>query len=437
MTMNNNDPDRNIEETQPEVISAEAPVPSSPFVSSAREKLCAALMYPAAYFYVLFCDCGSRWYLPVTAVLLAGITELLHRDRKPAPESFVWLGCLACTVAGSCLQRNGVWETGEQNLFVHIFFVWWVLSRSGALLEGKSGHFLPMDALNGFIILPFGSFFLRIRTVADAVRQFLAPKEKAAKARWLWAAGAAAVCLGLFLGAARLLLAADAGFQALLAPLEALFHFDWDCDVWLRLGLSLPVGAWLYGLIGGAYRKPRAFYDRQRDRLEDALCRLQKVPAGFWTAVIGGFSLLYLAFFVVQGRYLFGAFTRTLPEGFIVSEYARQGFFELCKVMAVNFALLWVVTRMASPEAAGKRSFKTCCALLLAESMVFAVIALSKLGLYISCFGLTQLRLQSTWLVCVLFAGCALWMYHLLTGRPAMRKWMIFGAVTLSVLCLL
>lgn len=153
-------------------------------------------------------------------------------------------------------------------------------------------------------------------------------------------------------------------------------------------------------------------------------------------AVIGAFSALYLVFFVIQGSYLFGAFSRTLPEGFIVSEYARQGFFELCRVMAVNFALLWLVTRMASPETTGKRSFTWLCVLLLTESMVFAVIAFSKLALYISCFGFTPLRLQSSWLVCVLFAGCGLWIYHIFSGRPAFRKWMIFGGATLAVLCL-
>ena len=74
---------------------------------------------------------------------------------------------------------------------------------------------------------------------------------------------------------------------------------------------------------------------------------------------------------------------------------------------------------------------------LLAESMVFAVIAFSKLALYIDCFGFTPLRLQSSWLVCVLFAGCAFWMYNILTGRPVFRKWMFLGGVSLALLSLL
>ena len=146
------------------------------------------------------------------------------------------------------------------------------------------------------------------------------------------------------------------------------------------------------------------------------------------------FCLLYLLFFVVQARYLFGAFTRSLPEGFIVSEYARQGFFELCKVMAVNFVLLWLVTRLSAKPLRENRAGTALCVILLAESMLFAVIAFSKLLLYISCFGFTPRRLQSSWLVCVLFFGCLCAGYSLLRGKKSFRAWMIFGAVSLALL---
>ncbi|MBQ1890595.1 MAG: DUF4173 domain-containing protein, partial [Selenomonas sp.] len=94
------------------------------------------------------------------------------------------------------------------------------------------------------------------------------------------------------------------------------------------------------------------------------------------------------------------------------------------------------VTRMAKAEESGGKTLRVLSLIILAESMVFAVIALSKLALYISVYGFTPLRLQSSWLVCTLFAGCALWAYNIVTGRPAFRKWMYFGAVTLSLLAL-
>ena len=408
----------------------------SAFSAEPLAALAAVATYAAAYCYLFWFEYRPMM-LPVVAALLVAVTELIHRRTARSAESFVWLGCFACACIGGTLCRFDVWDGLQQGLFVHIFFVWWVLSRSGKLLEGKSGHLLPADAINGFLLLPFGNFFLRVRTLHAALRRRLPPRDAEHRKRSGWMLAAALLCLLLFVGAVRLLMAADAGFLRLAERVAAWFRTDWEFEVLLRFLLSLPVGAWLFGLIGGAARMPEERLEKQRCVIADFLEKLRKVPGGFWTAVIAVFSVLYLVFFVIQGSYLFGAFSRTLPEGFIVSEYARQGFFELCRVMALNFALLWLVTRMASPETAEKRGFTWLCVLLLAESMVFAVIAFSKLALYISCFGFTPLRLQSSWLVCVLFVGCGLWIYHLFSGRPAFRKWMIFGGVTLSVLCLL
>ena len=101
--------------------------------------------------------------------------------------------------------------------------------------------------------------------------------------------------------------------------------------------------------------------------------------------------------------------------------------------MAINFTLFWLVTRTARQE---QKLIRWMAAALLVQSMLFAVIAISKLALYIDCFGLTPLRVQSTWLVCVLLLGCVCALYTHLTGKKSMRAWMIFGAVTLAVLCM-
>lgn len=411
--------------------------PRPPFEASRTELLAALLMFVTAYLYVLSV-LWERYDLiwTVAAGLIIG-TELLHWRVPRSWESWVWLGCFLVCTASAALGIERVWYLRQTLLFVHIFAVWWVLSRSGKLLEGKSGHLLPLDALNGFVLLPFGGFFLRIRTLWWGLRQLRPTREQTSARRWGWLTLAAGLCLLLFIAATGLLMQADAGFSALLERLEPLLHLRLDAELWLRLLLSLPVGAWLFGLTDGARRQPVERLETRRAKTERLLAAIQKVPAGFWMGIVGVFSALYLAFFILQGSYLFGAFTRTLPEGFIVSEYARQGFFELCKVMALNFALLWLVTRMVSPETRQRKGFLAACLLLLAESLLFAVIALSKLGLYISCFGFTPLRLQSSWLSCVLLAGCVLWAWSLLTGRPVFRKWMVFGAVSLSLLTLL
>ena len=133
---------------------------------------------------------------------------------------------------------------------------------------------------------------------------------------------------------------------------------------------------------------------------------------------------------------MFGGFMGRLPEGFSVAEYARAGFFELCAVMGINFGLLWMIAGLARQPVRAHRPLKIMCLLLLGQSLVFSAIALSKLGMYIGVYGFTPLRLQSTWLACVLMAGCVCGVVHICTGRKTFRAFMAFGAVTMAALCL-
>ena len=410
------------------------------FTSTRAERLCALLSYITAYLYVNAITNNFRgrinWLILLTCGGIIAITELLNRERRPCRESFVWLGCFVVCTVRICFNWffGTVWDEAEVYLFTHIFCVWWVLSRSGKLLEGKSGHLLPLDAVNGFIRFPFGSFFLRLKTVGTLSSERKNGRGKDRKGIW-WTVLAAVLCVVLFFLATELLTDADEGFAGLLDGFWKTLDIDFG-DFWFYFFFSLPVGCWLFGLMAGSARCGGETLERQRLGLYGFLERIRRVPAGLWIAVTGLFSALYLAFFILQGSYLFGAFTRTLPEGFVVAEYARRGFFELCKVIAVNFSVLWLVTRMADEKARENRFFLAICLVFLAESMLFAVIAFSKLALYISCFGYTPLRVQSTWLVCVLFAGCVLWTVNLLTGRKLFRLWMLLGAVSLTVLVL-
>ena len=414
-----------------------------PFSASRKEVLLAFGMYVLAYVYL-----GSGWWaLPLFAAGFIAAGEYLYRDVKRPWESWVWLACVIM-IAGCITWRSLHPNQYDSRLDVqvmqeyaipsslaflalHILAVYWLLCRSGRLTGGESGHLLPLDALYAFVIIPFKNFFLRIRCVLFALKP---KKERKVNAGAVAAAVLAAlIVLVLLVMAMTQLSAADDTFSSLLEGLRDALTLDLD-QVWFyRFLLSLPVGAYVFGLLAGLGREtPEAMRGRGTSA-EAALPRLRVVPEAVWLAALGVFSALYLAFFFVQGRYLFGAFTRTLPESFTVAEYARQGFFELCRVMAINFTLFWLVTRTARQE---QKLIRWMAAALLVQSMLFAVIAISKLALYIDCFGLTPLRVQSTWLVCVLLLGCVCALYTHLTGKKSMRAWMIFGAVTLAVLCM-
>jgi len=404
-----------------------------------REIAAAIALYPTAYLYARALTSSDYLLcLGLFTALFVLVGEYLCRGRKRPAESVVWFGCFMLITLGVLLERTRVWGSVLPILFMHIFAVWWYLSRAGKLVDGESGRFLPLDALNGFVRIPFGNFFLRITCLRRAARSRRRGEQSEQTGRKK-AASVAAVLLGALLlyWAVSSLAAADSGFERLVEGLLEALRLPVNMGEFvLRLLLSLPVGAWLFGLLAGAPRVRNERLREERDKTGEAIAKLRIVPGGIWTAVTAVFIAVYVLFFAMQGSYLFGAFVRRLPEGFIVSEYARRGFFELCRVMTINFALLWLMTRTGRAQEGQGRRQRIMCTLLLAASMLFAVVAFSKLALYISCFGFTPKRLQSSWLVTVLFAGCAAALYNLWTGKKAFKYWMMFGAVTLSGLCI-
>ena len=413
------------------------------FSASRREIWIALAMYIAAYLYInrIFfhsidgMDTGGVW-LAVFTLLMIGMTETLHWKKPRPAESWIWLGCLLLIEAGVLLGRSTVWNSGQSMLFLHLVFVWWVLSRSGALFEGRTGRLLPADAVFGFFITPFSNFFLRIRCLFFGVRQ-LKPKQKRTKPETVgWSVFAVVLAAVFFVIAFKLLAGADTHFRSALVRFLKIFTFRWEefDDCIGTFLFSLPVGAWLFGLIAGTGRIRSEDKAAHVKGIDDFLAAIRKVPTVVWVGLTAGFCVLYAVFFALHTPYLLGAFTRSLPTGYTLSRYARQGFFELCKLMAVNFALLWIVTRMSRETVWTHKGLKIISLVLLAESLMFAVIAASKLWLYIDCFGYTPLRLQSAWLICSLAFGCLCAIWSILRKKQTFRAWVIFSAVTLTAL---
>lgn len=422
------------------VSSAEQSAAGASFSASKREIIAAILMYFAAYFYhdrlMFYGDFLENLpWVPVFTILLVGMTELLHWEKIRPRESWIWLGCLAAIETALLLGRGEVWDDWSK-FFIHVCFIWWVLCRSGVLLEGETGRMLPLDVLFGYLINPFRYFFLRIRCLLYGVKQLRKGKRRVSTETLLWTFLAAITAFFLFFFAFHLLSNADVHFHRSLSKILKRLTFQSDgLEAFLiRFAFSLPIAAWLFGLIAGTGREDRAELNARRNGVQSFLDSLRRVPAVVWIILTSGFCALYALFFVMHTPYLLGAFRHTLPFGFTVARYARQGFFELCGVMAVNFALLWLVTRVSKQSVRESFGLKISCLVLLTESLLFAVIAASKLYLYIRSFGFSPLRLQSAWLIASLAFGCGCAAWSILRQTKTIRTWVVFSAVTLSLL---
>ena len=432
-----------------------------------------------------------------TAAFIAAV-EWMYHDEKPSCENPVWLGCLITITVGILLSQlhfpwgnwhdDTVFPDWEKYLSLHAFAIYWVLVRSNRLAEGHSGHMLPLDALNGSVLFPFRYLFLRIQVMfaalfsrnknrseaqaepaqttpaqtapadvpengeaavqPDISKTVLYPSDNQKNAGLsskavAWIAGICAALVGMILlsSALRQLSSADDSFRRFFDGMTEWFsaiHFEGKYIGYAFA--ALPVSAYLFGLIAGTHRIEIEAVHKESAALMEGVNRAAKVKALVWGIIITVFSAFYLIFFILQAEYLFGAFIGKLPDGFIVSQYARQGFFELLRVLAINLILYWCALRTSdkdSRDSAAGRFLKVMEVLLILESMLFAVVACSKLVLYISIFGFTVKRLQSTWLVLAAFGGMLALLIHRLTGRKTARIWTIACGVSWSLLCLL
>ena len=225
--------------------------------------LYAVLMYPLAYFYlrgVMFPQSYPDWGMPVFAALFIVYVDCAARaaHRTAAKETPLWAVCWMALAAAYPLYGYQPGPLGDwQWPAWHLFAVWYVLARCGMLAQGQSGSLAPLDALAGFVLLPFGNFFLRARTVFAALRTHL--QDRTGTRKVLRLIVTAAVTLALCGVAWGLLAAADANFAALGQQVS-----DWwgrllnnvrFIDQLMYILHSLPVGAWLYGLVGGSLRR--------------------------------------------------------------------------------------------------------------------------------------------------------------------------------------
>ncbi|MGH2376696.1 MAG: DUF4173 domain-containing protein, partial [bacterium] len=143
-----------------------------------------------------------------------------------------------------------------------------------------------------------------------------------------------------------------------------------------------------------------------------------------------------LAFVLVQVRYFFGgaALVRVVP-GLTYAEYARSGFFQLAVVAALVLPLLLVADGLLKNQAVAtaghRRRFRVLEGVLVALLFVIMGSAAQRLRLYVSAYGLTELRFYVTAIMAWLAVVFIWFVATVLRGR---RAWFAVGALAAAFL---
>ncbi|MCL1804784.1 MAG: DUF4173 domain-containing protein [Clostridiales bacterium] len=334
----------------------------------------------------------------VTAYTLCFIAVVLAWFRRSGGADLraAWPGLVAMLLTGGyfAIYQNAV--LGYLALPLLIGTAAYTVVALGGRRAGKTGDdYLVFDLYGALCSIPFGNFGKLFAICGDRLK-----KVKKSRSILMMLLGVvAALPVAIYVGTQ--LQSADAAFEMVWQSFVRRFFSDDLLVTLLQIAVSIPVGMYLYGLIYGSVKH------RGEPHLssEEAAGTTDKAKILPLYLVIGGITpllALYLMFFFSQTAYFLSAFRGILPLGLNYSEYARRGFFELCNVCVINLLVAAVLNLLTKDSRAGAVSRVYGCLLAL-SSLALIAISLSKMLMYISIYGLTPLRVYTSWFMVFLF----------------------------------
>ena len=414
------------------------------------QRLGIILAYPLAYAYIrLLLPSGNEFLIststltftvayPLIALLFIIVNEIVRRGRRglkstPSPETFFWY---AMTFLSGLTATIGPNE-GLSVFAMHLCAVYSVLISNEILLGGKTSGFIPADLIHGFYVKSFAGFpnfvcdWKCFKRPAPAEGEERAPKKNPVG---LLLFIPVMVILLIILVSLMASIDEDLGmfFSDLFSNLEKYLNELEIYEIIPRAIFAVPVCFYLYGLMSRSAKSDGEREKRVGSKLGKFIGKGKTVSATIVYIAAGVFVALYALFFVKRLAYMLGGFVGDVPEGMLVSHYAREGFFELVGIMAVNMCVYLAIIMFGKSDQNGKFAVpaKILVTLLMSESIIFAVIAMSKLWLYFSIYGYTPKRMLAMWGTLALGFAALMSILTVNRGKSHFRLGVFFTAVS-------
>lgn len=384
------------QETTPEGTVSVSAVQTKPQISfTTADRITAAVMFVLGFLWVrltLYHATGFFTTLLYAAIITAQVIYLKKGGVKfTRCETLAVITEYAFTLVFTVTANDLL----KALTVLYLMFAGSLLLVHTANPGGGILRFLPISLAKGMFSAPFQHFGAGAAAVGSG-----------AKSKGFWK-NAGYVVLGLAIAvpftflAGGLLCSADDNMNQLISNL---FRVPEEETVMFlfHIGVGFPVGLILFSALFTAVRRELHMDAQECTDLVRA-CRVVPLPVIY--AAVTPLCLLYLLFFFSQLQYFLGGFTGDV-SGFTYAEYARRGFFELCGVCCINVFVIACMGFFAK-RTDGRRSLmlRIYGVFLCVSSLLLAGTALAKMFLYIRVYGMTQLRIYTTWFMLLLVIG--------------------------------
>lgn len=261
-------------------------------------------------------------------------------------------------------------------VFSFVLYFYLAIAVSGA--EPFGNRFL-LDALLSVLVRPFERF-------ADCVKCALSVfKGKRRAKNVLYAVIGLLIAVPLTIVVVMLLISSDARFdEYVTTALDYLPNLSFA--VFFEILFAVPIAMYLFGAFSSMEKQVEV-----RDFDSD---KLRVFPTMITYFAVTPICLFYVAYIITQVMNIASALDQTLDY----SAFARNGFFELCAIAVIDLGVIAVIQAFSKRT----RVLKGYIVALGLLSLGVTATALVKMGMYISEYGMTLLRVYTTWFMLVM-----------------------------------
>ena len=163
-------------------------------------------------------------------------------------------------------------------------------------------------------------------------------------------------------------------------------------------------------------------FNRERDSVGAKVKpqNTKKLSSTACTSFLSVISITYVVYLFSQLAYFFSAFKGILPEGYThtASAFARRGFYEMCAICFINIALVSAVSIFSERKNKKLPAIIKALSLFISLfSVLLVVIAIQKMRLNISTYGLSVNRILVCAFMLMMLVVIAFFILHIFAPK--------------------
>lgn len=246
-------------------------------------------------------------------------------------------------------------------------------------------HFI-LDFFRSILIRPFESF------VRQPISAFSIFKGKKRTKNILYALAGLAISIPLTVVVVFLLISSDDNFGIIIANF---FDIAWFSISWIwQLLFAVPVAMFLFGA-AHSMTKPAPV-----NRDTTTLPEYRFIPSVIAYFTVSPICVFYLIYVIVQ----IGNISNALGKNIGYAEFARQGFFQLCAIAVINLIVIVALQTFCKRNENDVKPvvLRVYSIMISVFTLLIIATALTKMFMYINEYGMTMLRVYTSWFMILL-----------------------------------